>query len=140
MNGRKIWVLVRVGSLLLIACYAYLSPLPEHRDFLHPAPWKFLLEIGAFALFGVPMVISLSRLAKHSEDLRRPSWFINPLSVMQPLVFFDFGALCVVAYGLGCAATQFWRGPSNWFWEIPVTLGVGAWLGVRMSALGKGTN
>jgi hypothetical protein len=119
--------------MVFAAASAPFIKMPLHPDFLHPAPWKFIIELLGFVVFGVPFVVSLSSATRANGELQRPSWSLNPFQTAQPLVFFDFAAFTAAAYALGWAVAQMLGGKTNWFCEIPLIAGFGIWLGVRVS-------
>jgi hypothetical protein len=53
----------------------------------------------------------------------------------QPLVFFDFCSYCAIASGLGSALRVMFGENHSWEWQIPILVGVGLWVGVRLGML-----
>jgi hypothetical protein len=136
MEPSQKWLFVRIGILLSVACAAFFSPVPVHPDFLHPAPLKFLGIIFGFSLFGATVVVS-SMAKRTDNDLCRPSWFVNPLIFSQVYNYYEFASHSILASGFGFAAGRLLAATPNWFWEIPVTAGIGGILGVRAAMLGE---
>jgi hypothetical protein len=126
----------RAGILVLSAASGALTRWPPNLDFLHPTPWYFLLEIGAFGVLAIPLVLSFSAASSRGPDKwRRPSWFASPFEFKQPTLLFELGAHCLISYGVGCAIYGTLDTPIIWAWEIPFAAGCGIWLGVRVSML-----
>jgi hypothetical protein len=130
------WLFVRIGTLILIVCYSALGPEPQHPDFLHPAPLKFLLVLFGVAVVGTTAVVSFMA-KRRDENLWRPSWFVSPFAFGQPYNCYDFASLCILVYGMGFGAAQLIADVPNWFWEIPLTIGIAVWLSVRAAMLGN---
>lgn len=132
-DDRARWLIARGALLLLSFGGAFLGDLPVHHDFEHPAPVSFLAIIIGFTLFGLIYVVSISSVFKTADaKWLRPSLFIRPFGSRQPLVSFDTGAICMLAYAVGGAVRGLSESPHNWFWEIPVTAAIGLWIGVRL--------
>lgn len=133
MEFNNRWLYVRIAIIVLSFFSAQFSAMPQHPDFMQPAPWYFPLAIAGFMAFGVPFVLVSQTLSNgSSEKWQRPSWFLPPFSYKQPLVSFDMTAYCIIAYGLSSAMVGLSNIPSDWSWEIYVSAGIGVRIGVRL--------
>ncbi len=136
MKSGRNCLYMRIAVTLLSCLSAYFAVIPSHPDFFHPAPVTFVLEIVGIVAAGLIFVLSFSSRSMLSSELwKRPSWYLSPFDRKQPIVFFDFASYCVASYGLGGAVVSTFGPRPNWSWEIPVSAGIGVWLGVRLSLL-----
>ncbi|WP_281849292.1 hypothetical protein [Dyella sp. GSA-30] len=131
-GNEKIWLFLRIVLLVvaLIHSVYFVKTLPG--DFSRPF-WPFFFEmigIVAVSVFGV----TFFQLPKQASDVRwaKPSWFANPFRLRQALPIFDLAAYYFLVLGLGCLAIGLSREPRNWALELPLSIGIGAFLGVRV--------
>ena len=128
----NIWVYVRVAAILLVAITACIAPL-EPR-FKPPLDWLTLLGIFAFIPIALVLVIGFQRLNPRSAKVwRHPSWSTNPFNFRDPIQFFYFGAFLSIAQGI-VTLLRVLVAPAPLYPEefVPLTMGVGIWLGVKM--------
>jgi hypothetical protein len=130
-GNTKSWLLLRIALLVaaLIHSFYFLKTLPG--DFSKPA-WPFFFEmigIVAVAVFGV----TFFQLPKQTSDVRwvKPSWFSNPFRLRQAVAVFDIAAYYFLVLGLGCLTIGLSQTPTNWAWQLPLSIGLGAFLGVH---------
>jgi hypothetical protein len=79
--------------------------------------------------------IQAKRVRQSEDKWQRPSWFLNPLNYKQPLQFFDAASYYVFALAAGCAFFGLSASPVSWAWELPLSVGLGLWIGVRFSLI-----
>jgi len=130
-DNTKIWLLLRIILLVASLDYSFyfIETLPG--NFSKPA-WPFFFEMIGIVAISV-FCLTFFQLPKQTsgEKWIKPSWFANPFRLGQALSGFDLAAYCFLALGLGCLAIGLSREPKNWAWELPLSIGVGALLGVR---------
>jgi hypothetical protein len=85
-----------------------------------------------FAAFGVVSVLSVQKVNPLAPPLRVPRWTDNPFMPLNFLAIFHFNALLFISLGLGCLVLGLFRTPHSWVWELPLGIGVGAWIGVKL--------
>ena len=126
------WLFFRIAVLIMAALLARSFPRQMGGDFTRPNWVTFFVLIG-FAAFGVCFVTSLQRSNPWSPDQwRRPSWLSSPFSFGQPLLIFDLAAYCFLVLGTTSLVLEIISTPRIWAWELPLSIGIGAWLGVRL--------
>jgi hypothetical protein len=130
MSSNLNWSYLKILIVIISALSGFFASQPENSDFLAPAPWYFPLTIILFMATGLPFIVTMMRKA---ENLQRPTWNSSPLSFDQPLIIFDLSAYCTIAYGAMMALVNLQNTPYNWSWEIPLSAGIGIWIGVRLS-------
>lgn len=126
------WLLFRIAALIIAASQARSFPRQLGGDFTRPN-WVTLFVLIGFVAFGVVFVTSLQRSNPWSpEQWRRPSWLSSPFSFGQPLLIFHFAAYYLLVLGTSCLVLETISAPRIWAWELPLSIGIGAWLGVRL--------
>ncbi|MFB3897675.1 MAG: hypothetical protein ACE14V_15390 [bacterium] len=96
--------------------------------------FAFMLIGTAIGLLIVMWIQSINRYSAPQWD--KPSWSNNPFNPKQPIQFFHMGAWLFMASGLSLFIFHFLR--SNLFSNYSIslmTVGLGVWLGVRLSVL-----
>jgi hypothetical protein len=140
MNMRQLnnrWFAARLG---LVALSFIASPIFLERtlsgEFSEPS-WSFPLILTAIVAVGVVFVIALQKINPlASGTLARPSWSTNPFVIRSPLLIFHVGAWCLMSLGVGSLMFGLLSTPRNWAWELPLSAGLGVWLGVRLMSIG----
>lgn len=131
-DNAKIWFLLRIALLVvaLIHSVYFVKTLPG--DFSRPT-WPFFFEMVGIVAISV-FCVTFFQLPKQESDVRwtKPSWFANPFRARQALSLFDLAAYYFVVLGLGCLVIGLSREPRNWAWELPMSIGIGALLGVHI--------
>jgi hypothetical protein len=96
--------------------------------------WSFVAAIVGFAALGIPFVLSL-QFVRRSPGVKwsRPSWRV--LDPRQPLQIFDYSGWLFITLGLSVAAYTAWIGSNNFLFVLPLLVGVGVLVGVRLSIL-----
>jgi len=96
--------------------------------------WSFVAAIVGFAALGIPFVLSL-QFVRRSPGVKwsRPSWRV--LDRRQPLQIFDYSGWLFITLGLSVAAYTAWIGSNNFLFVLPLLVGVGVLVGVRLSIL-----
>ena len=130
----------RLNVAIIVTC-AIVAPL---QAILSGAPpgfdkgsWSFPWLIAGFSLFAVVMLVGMQAINPWSEGRwMRPTLYANPLRFVAPLQTFYMGALCAMAAGVGYFVLGIFDAAVRWFWELPLSVGVGAWLGVRLCVWG----
>jgi hypothetical protein len=131
----RIWVWLRVAAIFLVAIGACIAPL-ESR-FKPPLNWLTLLGIFVFIPIALVLVIGFQRLNPHSAKVwHRPSWSTNPFNFRDPIQFFYLAALLSIAQGIVTLLRVFVASvPLYPEVFVPLTMGIGIWLGVKMVVL-----
>lgn len=128
-------------NVAIIASCAIFAPL---QVILSGAPpgfdkgsWSFPWLIAGFSLFAVVMLVGMQAINPWSEGRWvRPSLYVSPLRFNEPLQTFYMGALGSMAAGFGYFVLGIFDARVRWFWELPLSAGVGVWLGVRLCVWG----
>ncbi len=103
------------GIIVAITAIApVFSPLPQHPDYLNPAPWGFSMLMIGIGIFSVVFFDSMPQ--------SRNSWLPNWWGSIQ---FTGFAGLCLLAYATSTAIIGLTHTPKNWFFEIPLFISVG---------------
>lgn len=133
MKYSRKWIYIRCVMLLLFCVGGWFSVSWWHLGYLDAWLVKFHYEIAAFSTFATFVIVSLLVLTywNPKEELRAPSWRRNPFERGQILVGVHAGALNAIFYGIGCLAKERIFFPSHSFWQLPLFVGVGMWIGVR---------
>jgi hypothetical protein len=134
----RAWFLLNVA---IIASCAIVAPL---QVILSGAPpgfdkgsWSFPWLIGGFSLFAVVILVGMQAINPWSEGRwMRPTLYTRPLRFDEPLQTFYMGALCAMAAGVGYLVLGRFDASVRWLWELPLSVGVGVWLGVRLCIWG----
>jgi len=130
-HGRG-WLVLRLAILIAAMLQARSFVTSLDGDF-SAANWATFFVLIAFGAFGVFFVIALQSVNPMAPHLwRRPSWFSSPFDFRQPLLVLDLGAHYFLILGLASMISGLMGSPKNWAWEIPLSVGIGAWIGVRM--------
>lgn len=135
MLSVNIWVWLRVVAILFVAIGACITPLePRFKPSLD---WPALLGIVVFIPVALVLVIGFQRLNPGSAKVwHRPSWSTNPFDFRDPIQFFNLGAFLSIAQGivalLRVLVTSVPLYPEAF---VPLTMGIGIWLGVKMVVL-----
>jgi len=66
----------------------------------------------------------------------RPTLYATSLRFNEPLQTFYVGGLCMMAAGVGYFVLGVFDAKVRWLWELLLSAGVGAWLGVRLCVWG----
>jgi|HubBroStandDraft_1064217.scaffolds.fasta_scaffold24110_2 hypothetical protein len=131
-----LWLAIRVALLLVgfFSAGAFMRSMTD--DFSKPS-WPFLAKIVALTAFGVVFVLGLQKINPRSiARWDPPRWSTNPFTLLRdPLGFFHLSAWYFISVGLGCLLLGLTRYPRNWVWELPIGIGIGTWVGVRMMSL-----
>ncbi|MDA8093980.1 MAG: hypothetical protein M0T84_08730 [Betaproteobacteria bacterium] len=126
------WLFFRIAVLLIAVFQAKSFPGKLGGDFTR-ANWTTFFVLICVVAFGVLFVTSLQRSNPWSpQQWRRPSWFSSPFSFGQPLLIFDFAAYYFLVLGGLSLVLEVTSTPKTWAWELPLSVGIGAWLGVRI--------
>lgn len=100
-------------------------------DFSQPA-WPFIFELIGIVAFGILFVLSLQKVNPRAPLLRVPCWTDNPFMPLNPLSVFHLNALIFLSLGVGCLILGSMHTPRSWVWELPLGIGIGAWIGVKL--------
>lgn len=131
-TNKHIWLILRI-AVLVAAMFQARSFVSHLNGDFSKANWVTFFVLIAVVALGVFFVISLQAANPFApRQWRRPSWFSNPFVLGQPLVIFDFAAYYFLVLGVVSAILGTAVSPPNWAWEIPLSVGVGAWIGVRL--------
>ena len=105
-------VKVIVISLSLIT--PFFGSLPEHSDYMNPAPWSFVAIMFGFGIFSV---VFFDVFPKHTGNWL-PSWW-------TPLRFTSLVGWCFLAGSFSTALIGLSKNPKNWFFELPLSIAIG---------------
>ena len=129
------WVALRAIILLLGLMQSATFMRSMNGDFSKPS-WSFPFVMAALVALGILFIFFIQTVNPRSiSKWYRPSWFRNPFNYKQPLQIFDFAAFYFLSVGFGCLFFGLTRDPTSWVWELPIAIGCGAWLGVRLCVL-----
>ncbi len=129
----NLWVAVRVGAMVLAAIVAWRVPLRAPFD--PPLNWPALWIIFAFFPVVLPIIIGLQRFNPRSGKVwRRPSWKVNPLSFRDPILILHFAAILAITQGITVLSRLLLTARPIFIESlVPLAMGAGAWLGVRLT-------
>jgi len=128
------WFALRVAMILVAVIQSWTAS-SWAAQFPSPS-LSFPFLMGSICAVAIVALASFRRPPAdeaHQAKLRL-SWFHNPLSLREPLGLFDLAAYYFIALGIGLAAISLSASPRNWAWELPLSVGCGVWLGVRLAA------
>jgi hypothetical protein len=125
------WLVARIVLLAVafLCAGTFIRTMPG--DFSQPS-WPFLFEMIGIVAFGVVFILSLQKVNPRAPLLRVPRWTDNPFVPLNPLSVFHLNAVLFISLGLGCLVLGLLRTPCNWVWELPLGIGIGAWIGVKL--------
>lgn len=130
-TNKRNWLMLRFAILIIAMFQARSFSNSLNGDFSNANWVTFFVLIGIVA-FGVVFVLSLQAANPLApSQWRRPSWFISPFALREPLLMFDFAAYYFLVLGTVSFVFGINANPRNWAWEIPLSVGIGAWIGVR---------
>jgi uncharacterized membrane protein (DUF4010 family) len=130
------WIAVR-GALIIAGLVQSKSMVASLGQEFRESSWSFPLEMTAICAFAILFLIGIQakRVRQSEEKWQRPSWFRNPFNYRQPLQFFDAISYYAFALAVGCAIFGLSESPISWAWELPFSVGLGLWIGVRLSLI-----
>lgn len=134
MSGAKKWLWVRVGVVALggLSGIEMTSPDTVAKSSVN---WRACaVVLGAVPLMLLAVIAFQAFISRSASTWKRPSWYINPFLINEPLQFFHLAAFAFIAGGVVGIATLPFRSVSVaplavWL----LSIGVGAWLGVQLS-------
>lgn len=99
--------------------------------------WSFPWLVSGFCLFAVVFLMAMRAMNPWSEARwMRPTLYTSSLRFNEPLQTFYIGALCMMAAGVGYFVLGVFDAKVRWLWELPLSAGIGVWLGVRLCVWG----
>lgn len=134
-DSHKLWFLLRIALLAVALIHGVYFTETISGDFSKPV-WSFFFEMIGIVAVSV-FCVTLFQLPRQASDVKwaKPSWFSNPFQFRQALSIFDLASYYFLVLGLGCFAIGLSHNPQNWAWELPLSIGLGALLGVRLVLL-----
>lgn len=129
-----VWLLARIaivgGSLLSGTSFVQMP-----GDFSTPSPGFALVLVAACAA-GTCVVWGLQTINPAGRAAWvRPSWLANPfVPVLRPLDVFHLAGWSAMASGTSALYLGLLQSPRTWAGELPLCVGVGVWIGVRLVA------
>lgn len=126
------WLLVRVIWILVgVVQGPWLVNALDPKQFPDPS-WSFPLILIAIISVAIIFLVGVQD-ARQGAETRwpRPRWIENPFGIDRPVSVFDAGSYYMLAAGLSGAALELRATPRTWAWELPMSLGVGLWLGAK---------
>lgn len=132
MKKGGLWFTCRVIFILISIAFAPFYVHSQPGDFSKPS-WGFLFGMTAICAGAVFLLAVFQSFNKNDQrGWYRPSWFQNPFAFNQPLQTFDSGSYDAMALGVGSLVVGLLSVPANWAWELPMSIGLGVWIGVRL--------
>lgn len=126
------WTFIRIALLVIAAVFAPFTLSRVNGDFSHPSI-LFFLGMTGFGIFSVIFSIGIQyKNPRMNESWIKPSFSDNPFKNKQPLQVFNISAELFMALGIGGVFWGMFSQPVTYVWEIPLALGIGIWIGVRM--------
>ena len=137
MKSQRTWGLVRYLGLVVTVGSAPMFYNTMQAEFAGQVPsWSFIFAVFGFCALGIPFVLSLQFVNPSSaKKWLRPSWSSNLMDPRQPLPVFDYGGWMFLTLGLSLAAYTAWIGSRNLLFVLPLLIGAGTLVGVRLSML-----
>jgi hypothetical protein len=132
------WFKARIALLALcfIASPLFLSA-TRHEDFSQPS-WSFPLIMVGIVTLATIFVVGLQQINPLShETWERPSWSSSPFDGWSLLRNFHISAWCLISTGVGSLVFGLVATPHSWAGELPLSVGVGVLLGVRIVSSGS---
>jgi uncharacterized membrane protein (DUF4010 family) len=135
--SRTYWWSVVRGALIVAGLVQSKSMIASMGQEFRESSWSFPLVMTAICAFALLFLIGIQakRVRQSEEKWQRPSWFQNPFNYKQPLQFFDAISYYAFALAAGCAFFGLSTPPISWAWELPFSVGLGLWIGVRLSLI-----
>ena len=131
MEKGAFWFTCRVILILMSIAFTPFYMRSQSGDFPEPS-LRFLVGMIAICAGTVFLLAAFQSFNKNDQrEWYRPSWFKNPFAFNQPLQTFDSGAYDAMALGAGSLVAGLLSAPINWAWELPMSIGLGLWIGVR---------
>lgn len=125
------WVAVRIAILAIPFFGAGALVRSMSGDFSRPS-WSFFAELAGIIAAGTATVLGAQKFNPSFEfSWQKPRWSESPF-IREPLAILHFGACALIASGLGCLIYGLLSTPRNWAWQIPMSAGIGGWIGVRL--------
>jgi uncharacterized membrane protein (DUF4010 family) len=130
------WSAVR-GALIIAGLVQSKSMVESLGQEFRASSWSFPLEMTAICALAILFLIGIqaNRVRQSAEKWQRPSWFRSPFNFKQPLQFFDAISYYAFALAVGCTIFGLSESPISWAWELPFSVGLGLWVGVRLSLI-----
>lgn len=133
INSSMNWL---YGNVAIIMLGALLSPL-FMRSIESSEDKPTLIFVLIIALFGMSgsLLSAWMRDSSMPKDLKwnTPSLRYNPFMGSEPLVQYQISAYVFISLGAGSAVVGMLETPENWMWVLPMSLGIGIWLGLKLS-------
>lgn len=99
----------------------FFTPLPDHSDFLNPAPWNFMAIMFGVGIFSV-VVFDVTPM--HTGNWM-PSWWTS-------LRFSTLVGWSFLAESFSMAVIGLSHNPKNWFFELPLSIALGMLITVKI--------
>ena len=132
------WLHIRLGIIFVAMLAGFFVPLQPQGNLV--MSWSEISFIFVSVAVGLPLVITAQRVNPRNPKIwDMPSWKTGPLRSFGPIQNFYFGSYALSATGV-VVLLRMASMPAPRYAEamIPLTLGVGTWLGVKVSvALNK---
>ena len=103
----------------------------DPKQFPNPS-WSFPIKMIAIISVAIIFLIGVQDAHKGAETKwPKPTWFENPFGIDRPVSMFDAGSYYMLAAGLSGAVLELRATPRTWAWELPLSIGIGLWLGAK---------
>jgi hypothetical protein len=126
-----------IGLSLILGAFVALDPSLSSFSEFDDLPPSMAWVLGGFIMFGlavtplmVATVIAFQSINPFSaETWEKPSHYVNPLNLRNPLYFFHFASFAIMAQGAGCILTSFIGGVPQFLYGLVGLFGGLACLG-----------
>jgi hypothetical protein len=137
MKGLSKWMAVRIVGIAAVVAAAPSLYNSMRSEFAGQSPsWTFVVAILGITALAIPFVLSLQSMNPFSKTpWSRPSWSSNLFDLRQPLQSIHYSAWLFVALGLSLAVYTAWIDSKNLLFVLPLLIGAGALVGVKLSML-----
>ena len=130
-----VWLVTRI-ALVMSGALGATAFLPGPDSPFVGQPISFLLVFFGFGVIAMPFVVGLQAFNPRSGILwTKPDWRTNPFSLKQPLQFFHMMGYYFIVSGIAASVATLLRHMSGLEPFIPIALGAGVLLGVKICIL-----
>ena len=135
-SEKSIWLIWRIA--MIVACMFVVPYVmrDQRNDFPEPAlAFPIFLMAGCCAFVLLLSWVGVTSSKTQLQEWRIPSWRSNPFVINEPLQNFSDAAYSLLAASFTSMAVELVHQPRTWSWELFFSVGLGFWLGVRLSLI-----